>query len=88
MNLANKRLPMLQAIDDFRAKHGYGPGYRDLCQCLGFYSLCSVEHYLKDLEAQGLISTERNANQRRIMASLRLTQLGLAALDEAKEVQE
>ncbi len=50
-----------QCIVEYFMENGYAPGIRDICAGTGLASTETVFHYLRKLEADGLIEVKRNS---------------------------
>ncbi len=88
LKLEGRRLPLLRAINAYRASHFRGPATRTLCELVDLASTSNISYYLRDLAAHGLIAFERTGPSRQIdMSTLRLTEAGLAALARSDETE-
>lgn len=61
--LKERHKQVLDAIQDYRAKHGYAPSYREICARTDITSTSMVNYYLEQLEEMGYIERSENISR-------------------------
>lgn len=61
--LKERHKQVLDVIQDFRAKHGYAPSYREICARTDITSTSMVNYYLEQLEEMGYIERSENISR-------------------------
>jgi SOS-response transcriptional repressor LexA len=59
MRGTERRSALLAAIEQYWARHGYGPSIRDLVAMTGWSSTSVVDYHLRELHGHGLIDWDR-----------------------------
>jgi repressor LexA len=54
---------VLKVIQEYRAKHGYAPSYREICARTDITSTSMVNYYLEQLEEMGYIERSENISR-------------------------
>jgi len=61
--LKERHKQVLDVIQEFRAKHGYAPSYREICALTDITSTSMVNYYLEQLEEMGYIERSENISR-------------------------
>ena len=61
--LKERHKQVLDVIQDYRAKHGYAPSYREICARTDITSTSMVNYYLEQLEEMGYIERSENISR-------------------------
>lgn len=61
--LKERHKQVLDVIQEFRAKHGYAPSYREICARTDITSTSMVNYYLEQLEEMGYIERSENISR-------------------------
>jgi repressor LexA len=61
--LKERHKQVLDVIQDYHAKHGYAPSYREICSRTDITSTSMVNYYLEQLEEMGYIERSENISR-------------------------
>jgi repressor LexA len=61
--LKERHKQVLDVIQEYRAKHGYAPSYREICARTDITSTSMVNYYLEQLEEMGYIERSENISR-------------------------
>lgn len=61
--LKERHKQVLDVIQEYRAKHGYAPSYREICAQTDITSTSMVNYYLEQLEEMGYIERSENISR-------------------------
>jgi repressor LexA len=61
--LKERHKQVLDVIQDYHAKHGYAPSYREICARTDITSTSMVNYYLEQLEEMGYIERSENISR-------------------------
>ena len=61
--LNERHKQVLDVIQEYRAKHGYAPSYREICARTDITSTSMVNYYLEQLEEMGYIERSENISR-------------------------
>lgn len=61
--LKERHKQVLDVIQQYRAKHGYSPSYREICSRTDITSTSMVNYYLEQLEEMGYIERSENISR-------------------------
>ncbi len=61
--LKERHKQVLKVIQEYRAKHGYAPSYREICARTDITSTSMVNYYLEQLEEMGYIERSENISR-------------------------
>ncbi|MGB2962856.1 MAG: transcriptional repressor LexA [Anaerolineales bacterium] len=61
--LKERHKQVLEVIQEYRAKHGYAPSYREICARTDITSTSMVNYYLEQLEEMGYIERSENISR-------------------------
>jgi repressor LexA len=61
--LKERHKQVLDVIQEYRAKHGYAPSYREICSQTDITSTSMVNYYLEQLEEMGYIERSENISR-------------------------